>query len=237
VAFRAVIFDLYWTLLYEEETGLMERAVALVEKAGVDPDEWHKAWRSTLKASWRNEISLLGRVRESLKRAGVAECDGAVAEELAGLMAARSTPRLYPDVRESLAAVKERGFGMGLVSNISSYRAGWLKELELAPLFDVMALSCELGVTKPERAIYQAAVEGLGVRPEECVLVDDVPPYVQAARKLGMATVRINRFGSDEIYRQYYDDLDFDADLQIEGLAELVAWLPAQAGDADQGQS
>jgi putative hydrolase of the HAD superfamily len=225
VTFRAVILDLYWTLLYEEETGLMDAAAALAEKAGADRNVWHKAWRETLEASWRNELSLLGRARQSLESAGAARCDGEITERRAGLMAARSTPRLYPDVRESLAAVKEMGFGMGLISNISSYRAGWLREIELAPFFDVMALSCELGVTKPDRAIYLAAVEGLGVKPEECVFVDDVPPYVQAARDLGMATVRINRFGSDEIYREYYDDLDCDADLEIEGLTELVDWL------------
>ena len=231
MAFRAVIFDLYWTLLYEEETGLRDAAMALAETAGADRDAWHKAWGKTLQASWRNELSLLGRVRESLKAAGVAQCDGEITERLAGLMAARSTPRLYPDVRDSLARVKEMGFGMGLISNISSYRAGWLREIELAPFFDVTALSCELGVTKPDRAIYLAAVEGLGVKPEECVFVDDVPPYVQAAKDLGMATVRINRFGSDEIYREYYDDLSCDADLEIEGLAELVEWLKARKGD------
>jgi putative hydrolase of the HAD superfamily len=231
VSFKAVIFDLYWTLLYEEETGLMDRAVALVAKAGADPEEWHKAWHQTLEPSWRNEVSLLGRARDSLKCAGAQVCDGELAEELAGLMAARSTPRLYGDVRESLAKVKEMGYTMGLISNISSHRAGWLREIELTPFFDMMALSCELGVAKPARAIYLAAAEGLGVKPEECVFVDDVPPYVQAARNLGMATVRINRFGSDDIYREYYDDLDFEADLRIEGLGELVAWLEAKRGD------
>jgi putative hydrolase of the HAD superfamily len=231
VAFGAVIFDLYWTLLYEEETGLMDAAMALAEKVGADPDAWHEAWGRTLHASWRNELSLLGRARESLKAVGVAEPDGEVTERLAGLMAARSTPRLYPDVPESLAAVKGMGLGMGLISNISAYRAGWLKEIELAPLFDVMALSCELGTIKPEPAIYLGAVEGLGLKPEECVFVDDVPPYVQAAAELGMATVRINRFESDEIYRQYYDDLSCDPDLEIDGLGELVEWLKARRGD------
>jgi len=230
VRYRAVIFDLYWTLLYEEETGLNAKAEELAAKVGVTAEAWHKAWHSTLQASWLGDVSLLGRVREALKAAGAAEYDGALAEELAGLMGARSTPRLYPDVRESLAKVKEMGFPLGLVSNIASYRAGWLRELEVAPFFDTMALSCELGVTKPERAIYLAAVEGLGVKPEECVFVDDVPPYVQAARKLGMATVRINRFESDEIYREYYDDLDFEADLRIEGLGELVEWLDGRRG-------
>jgi putative hydrolase of the HAD superfamily len=231
VGFKAVIFDLYWTLLYEEETGLMDRAMALAKEAGAGPDEWRKAWHSTLEASWRNELSLLGRARESLRRAGVVQCDGELVEALAGLMGARSRPRLYADVRESLATVKELGFRMGLISNISSYRAGWLKEFELDRYFEMMALSCELGVTKPERAIYLAAVEGLGVKPEECVLVDDVPPYVQAARNLGLATVRINRFGSDDIYREYYDDLDCEADLKIEGLGELVKWLAERGGD------
>ncbi len=231
MAFRAVIFDLYWTLLYMEETGLMDAAMALAEEVGADPDAWHEAWRRTLHASWRNELSLLGRVRESLKAAGVAEFDGEVTERLAGLMTARSTPRLYPDVRESLAAVKEMGLGMGLVSNIASYRAVWLREIELAPFFDVMALSCELGVIKPEPAIYLAAVEGLGVKPDECVFVDDVPPYVQAAADLGMTTVRISRFESDEIYRKYYDDLRCDPDLEIAGLGELVEWLKARRDD------
>ena len=229
--FKAVIFDLYWTLLYEEETGLNEKAEEVAAKAGVTSEAWHKAWHSTLHASWRGDVSLLGRVHAGLKAAGAAEYDGALAEELAGLMGARSTPRLYADVRESLAKVKGMGHKMGLVSNIASYRASWLREFELAPFFDTMALSCELGVAKPEPAIYMAAVEGLGMTPEECVFVDDVPPYVQAARRLGMATVRINRFGSDEIYREYYDDLDFEADLRIEGLGELVEWLETRRGD------
>jgi putative hydrolase of the HAD superfamily len=225
VRLKAVIFDLYWTLLYEEETGLNAKAEELARSVGVEPEEWHKGWHRTLEASWRNEVSLLGRVREALRCAGAAECDGGVAETLAGLMAARSTPRLYDDVRESLGAIKEMGVGMGLISNISTYRAGWLRELELDRYFDAMTLSCNLGIAKPDERIYRAAMEGLGARPEECALVDDVPPYVQAGRKLGMVTVRINRFGSDEIYREYYDDLDFEADLRIEGLGELVEWL------------
>ncbi|NIR02710.1 MAG: hypothetical protein GTN78_21335, partial [Gemmatimonadales bacterium] len=70
--------------------------------------------------------------------------DAALAEELAGLMGARSTPRLYADVRESLTKVKEMGFLLGLVSNIAAYRAPWLREFELDRFFDTMALSCEL---------------------------------------------------------------------------------------------
>jgi putative hydrolase of the HAD superfamily len=227
---RAVVFDLYWTLLYEEETGLNKKAEGVAAEAGVTADDWHRAWYGTLEASWKGELSLLARVRKSLEAAGAAICDGELAEELAGLMGSRSMPRLYPDVRASLAELRERGFKLGLVSNIASYRASWLHEIELTHFFDARALSCELGVAKPDPAIYLAVIERLGLAPDQCVFVDDVPPYVQAARKLGMSTVRINRFGSDDIYREYYDDLDFDADLRIEGLAALLEWLPERAG-------
>lgn len=227
--FKAVIFDLYWTLLYEDDTGLNAKVLDVARRAGVAPDAWRKAWHSTHEQSWRGQLSLLGRVRESLKVADAEVRDGETVEELTGLVGARSTPRLYADARESLAEVKEMGFTMGLISNIASYRVGWLREIDLAPHFDAMALSCEIGAIKPEPAIYLAAVERLGVKPHECVFVDDVPPYVQAARNLGMATVRMNRFGSDDFYREYYDDLSFEADLEIAALGELVAWLDGGA--------
>ncbi len=227
---RAVIFDLYWTLLYEEETGLNAKAEELAQQAGVASADWHRAWHTTVEASWRGEVSLLGRTRQTLAAAGATVCDGELAEQLAGIMGARSVPRLYPDVRQSLAELRRRGYKLALASNIASYRASWLREIDLTPSFDATALSCELGVAKPASAVYLAAADRLGIAPDECVFVDDVPPYVMAARRLGMATVRINRFGSDDIYREYYDELDFDADLRIERLAELLAWLPETAG-------
>lgn len=233
---RAVIFDLYWTLLYEEETGLLEQAMALVEQAGANRELWHEAWQHTLEASWRNELSLLGRAQQSLRQAGLGGRDGALAERLAGLMAARSVARLYPDVRESLAQVKEMGYHMGLVSNIASYRRWWLEELDLAPFFDATALSCEVGLMKPQAEIYLAAARRLGVSPRECVFVDDVPSYVAAAKGVGMTGVRINRFDSEEAYAED-EPTEVQPDLSIGHLGELLEWLPPPAAeDAGAGR-
>ncbi|MCJ7751877.1 MAG: hypothetical protein MUQ65_12410, partial [Armatimonadetes bacterium] len=66
MTYRAVIFDLYWTLLYEEETGLNAKAEEVAAKVGVTAEAWHKAWHSTLQASWLGDVSLLGRVRAGL---------------------------------------------------------------------------------------------------------------------------------------------------------------------------
>jgi putative hydrolase of the HAD superfamily len=232
--YRAVLFDFYWTLAYTAETGLGEKAAALAAQAGADPASWKAAWRGTVGVSMRGEVSLLGRVRLSLAEAGAQRSDGALVEELAGLMNARSVPRFYPDVRESLAAVRARGYKMGLVSNIASYRVNWLAEFEIGQCFDALVLSCEMGALKPARAMYLSAAERLCAAPHECVFVDDVPPYVAGAKALGMAGVRINRFGSEERYA-HEEPTDIAPDLSIEGLGELLDWLPARAGEPGDG--
>ena len=43
---------------------------------------------------------------------------------------------------------------------------------------------------KPDRAIFQAAVERAGCRPEECFFTDDIAAYVEGARSLGIDAVQ-----------------------------------------------
>ncbi|MBE9566632.1 MAG: hypothetical protein IMF16_07775 [Proteobacteria bacterium] len=83
--YRAVIFDLYWTLLYEAKTGLEDQATALVAEAGAEPEAWRRAWHSTMEASFKGQVSLLERTRMALTRAEAKHCDGELAEKLAGL--------------------------------------------------------------------------------------------------------------------------------------------------------
>jgi putative hydrolase of the HAD superfamily len=234
MSYRAVLFDFYWTLAYTAETGLGEKAAVLAVQAGADPAAWKPAWRGAVGASMRGDLSLLGRVRLSLAEAGAQQSDGALVEEIAGLMDARSVPRLYPDVRDSLSEVRARGYRMALVSNIASYRVNWLTEFEIEQHFDALVLSCEMGTLKPAKEMYLSAAEKLGVQPDECVFVDDVPPYVAAAKALGMAGVRINRFGSEEPYA-HEEPTDVVPDLSIERLSQLLSWLPAKAEEPPHG--
>ena len=52
--------------------------------------------------------------------------------------------------------------------------------------FDVIVISGEEGVEKPDPEIYRRALERLKVTPAEAVFVDDMPVNVEAARALGM---------------------------------------------------
>jgi putative hydrolase of the HAD superfamily len=56
-------------------------------------------------------------------------------------------------------------------------------------LFDVVVISGEVGMRKPEPEIYQFTVDQLGLAAEHCVFVDDLRPNVRAAAALGMTGV------------------------------------------------
>jgi len=74
----------------------------------------------------------------------------------------------------------------GLLSNAWSDLRELLHRLGIADAFDVMVISAEEHLMKPDPAIYRLALERLGVQAEEAVFVDDREENVQAARSLGI---------------------------------------------------
>jgi putative hydrolase of the HAD superfamily len=89
-----------------------------------------------------------------------------------------------------LAAVqraRDQGVRTGLISNSWGTRR-YDREL-LARLFDGVVISGEVGIRKPAREIYELGAEKLGLEPELCVFVDDLPFNLKPAAELGMATV------------------------------------------------
>jgi epoxide hydrolase-like predicted phosphatase len=46
--------------------------------------------------------------------------------------------------------------------------------------------SCELGMVKPEKEIYEHVLKELGDKPEDCVFIDDKPENIDGAKKAGM---------------------------------------------------
>jgi putative hydrolase of the HAD superfamily len=78
----------------------------------------------------------------------------------------------------------------GLLSNAWPDVRPWLEEnWELADAFDVILLSCEVGLVKPDPRIYQLALEELELTPGEVVFIDDFQRNIEGARRAGMQTI------------------------------------------------
>jgi epoxide hydrolase-like predicted phosphatase len=87
----------------------------------------------------------------------------------------------------AVRAAKDAGVKTGLLSN--SWGKGRYDRSQFPVLFDGVVISGEVGVRKPDEAIYKLAAESVGLAAKECVFVDDLAGNLKPARDLGMATV------------------------------------------------
>ena len=95
---------------------------------------------------------------------------------------------MEPDVAMIDGVRELRAAGTRTVLLSNSIGNAYDREL-LEQLFDESVISSEVGLRKPEPAIYELAAERLGLEPADCVIVDDLPGNLKPARALGMATV------------------------------------------------
>ena len=86
-----------------------------------------------------------------------------------------------------VAQLHQAGHRLGILSN--TCEGHWNHCLQrytlLREFFSVYALSFEIGVLKPETAIFRKAAELAGCQPEEIFYTDDLPGHVAGARSVG----------------------------------------------------
>lgn len=81
--------------------------------------------------------------------------------------------RPFEDVRPTLEALAAQGVRMGVISNWTANLPRILAGNGLTPYFEFVVTSAEVGYEKPELAIYDAALRGRHLRPQECLYVGD----------------------------------------------------------------
>ncbi len=102
----------------------------------------------------------------------------------------RCMTEIPEDVLETVKALKGMGFKLGVISNADiTDNASW-PESPLYPLFDDAIFSCDVGLVKPDKEIYELAFERLGVLPSESVFIGDGGSKEHmGAKALGMTTI------------------------------------------------
>ena len=84
-------------------------------------------------------------------------------------------------------------YKLAIVSNDSSRWSKYLREkFNINRYFDVISVSGDLQVKKPDERIFLSTIEKLGVNAEECIYVDDRRGNLGAAKKAGMKPILFN---------------------------------------------
>jgi putative hydrolase of the HAD superfamily len=211
---EAVLFDWGDTLMefrFDEE--LMDAAfragLAALDRDDLAPaDEIRAHFRERYEPLfWApgtvEEIEYPGIIREGLAHFRVDVSDDELTRFLEAEHEAWQPARaLGATTHALLDALRERGFKLGLVSN--AFDPGWLlrrdlEQMGIAPRIDVAVFSSEVGKRKPHPAIFDAALEPLGIEPGRAAFVGDrLYEDVRGAGELGMITVQALWFRADE---------------------------------------
>jgi putative hydrolase of the HAD superfamily len=183
---KAVVFDLFETLIDFDEQKSLAFATAAAELLERDVDDFRTAWRAGRPA--RDS----GPLRDYLTSIGISGEDVGRVVELrrAWSLALLGEPR--PGVIETLAELKRRGLRVGLITVCSEEVVDIWDETPFAGVFDTVVYSCSCGLLKPDPQIYRLALGDLEVDPADAMFVGDgANDELAGAEAVGMRAVQI----------------------------------------------
>jgi putative hydrolase of the HAD superfamily len=190
---EAVLFDFNGVLT----SSPFDAMGALGEPLGVAPEvvlelmlgPYHEDTDHAWHRLERGEIAMLDYAIDLFARAEAAGLPLDFAS-LRGLMGELVVHEL---VVSRIASLREQGYRTGLITNnVKEIAAEWRELVPLADLFDVVVDSSEVGMRKPNPAIYHHALELLGgVPPDRAVFLDDSVGNVDGARRAGLHAIHV----------------------------------------------
>ena len=105
-------------------------------------------------------------------------------------------------VIELVHELKSSGFRLGvLTNNVRELRHAWWPMLDFANIFDDVVDSHEVGMRKPNRAIYELALNRLGVEAHRAAFLDDAQSNVDAASALGIHGIWVDIDPTQAVHR------------------------------------
>ena len=202
---RAVLFDFGGTLFDYETTAPGERAglIALAQSAGIIAEERdiRRAYRAALKEVFYRYLPrpyylhhdmFQDALQATASHFGTTftpdQLDGYRAEQRQ-----RRTQdfRLREGVRETLGTLRQRGFHLGMVSNVDNEQFSHMMQLsQLGSCFDALLTSEQAQSCKPDQAIFSQALKQAGCAPDEAYFVgDSLQQDIAGANRAGMRSV------------------------------------------------
>lgn len=205
---RAVLLDAGNTLLFADPRRVLET----LRDEGVHADE-----QDFRRAEYQARLNLVRIVRDGHRGTEdhiweeyfvtlFREC-GVPEERLdpvgARLQGLHEKDHLWTHVEEGTRAALERlataGFRLAVVSNADGRVEGLMESVGLRHHFEFVLDSGEVGVEKPDPAIFRMAVDRLGLEPRQCLYVGDLFPVdVVGARNAGLRALLVDPFGRME---------------------------------------
>jgi YjjG family noncanonical pyrimidine nucleotidase len=143
--------------------------------------------------------------------------------------------RLVDGARELLDALAGQS-RLGIVTNNSvAEQMEKLRTLDIGRYFDTLVMSEDVGVAKPDKRIFEIALERMGAKPHETLMIgDSYTNDVGGAANAGIAAIWFNRFKhetpvSTGVYGHKPSEAPVDIGVSQRSTAAIAALTPLQA--------
>jgi len=177
--FAGVLTSSPWVALTAAGGGDLE---LLIGSYAEDTDHpWHQVERGEMAiADWAVAVTELGKAQ------GVEVDFTPLGSMLADML-------VHDVVVERVRSLRVEGYRLGLITNnVREGSAMWRSKVPVDELFDVVVDSSEVGMRKPNPAIFHHTLELLGgVPPAEAVFLDDAPGNVAGAQRVGLHAILV----------------------------------------------
>jgi putative hydrolase of the HAD superfamily len=182
---RAAIFD-YGQVLCNQEPAAHRR---LVQLTGLDPDAFERLYWRDRRAYDLGHVDGAGFWTGFARDAGLAFTPTQITELI------ENDVLMWTSINQPMLAWAEALHQAGLLTAILSNMGpevlrAMRQEFAWLAQFDQLTWSCELGIAKPDPAIYQFTCDKLGVRPNEAFFLDDNPDNIHAAEVFGFEALQ-----------------------------------------------
>jgi putative hydrolase of the HAD superfamily len=199
---KAVIFDYGEVLVHRPTSAEFGR---MAEICGITPDSFYSHWERSRPPYDRGdltpEIYWSKLAAETKTKLGPEQI-----EELRKIEIEMWTTE-NPTMVKWLLTIGSAGIKTGLLSNMPAELAAYVRRrFEWMSSFTFKTFSAEVRLVKPDLAIYEHTLRGLGVEAGETLFVDDRETNIRAARGLGMHAIR---FQSVAQFRKDLGELGF----------------------------
>src|SRR5215831_6668356 len=204
MAVSATIFDVDGVLVASpHERAWREALAGFADPAGFTTDFYqaYVAGKPRLDGA-RSTLERLGRPGAAERAPEYADKKQALIDRLI----AAGEFEAFPDAVRLAAGLHAAGLRLALASSSKNADA-MLRQLSLPDgrsllsVFDADLSGAEVPHGKPDPAIFLLAAKALGASPGDCLVVEDAPAGIEAARASGMAAVGIARLGDEALLR------------------------------------
>ena len=192
--YRAIIFDLWQTLVPWDVEESRQFNAEVARTIGVEPDRYMDVWLTGTHLPNRNTGPASEHFQALFGELGVQ----ADVEHVLAMRRERARRVLVPrpDALPTLDELRRRGHLLGMISVCTQDVPEVWDDTPLGGKFDATVFSCDVGVSKPDRRIYEIACEQLGVEPGDCLFVGDgANDELPGAERAGMAALQLRTPG------------------------------------------